>query len=194
MAKKSAPTPARPQSKRAKERDARTLSRIVEFADDVAKKTFAGREPKLDIPTRTKSNTIWNKKRGILEMGDATAERLLFNLNQAKQFMQTVPALELGEGADRCAEDAEPPRNVLQGLHTVAGTKGEKTFGDQDESTAFSRISRFRSRRCGKSCTSTPRNAARWWATSRSWTTAMRSIAGGWARVATRCRGSSSRM
>ena len=76
-------------SKSIKERDARTLKGIVNLADDVAKKALGGKEPKVEIPLRTRGNTIWNKKQGILQMGDAVAERELFNLNQAKQFMQT---------------------------------------------------------------------------------------------------------
>ncbi len=136
MAKKSASS--RPSvggtSKRIQERDARTLGKIVEFADDVAKKSFAGREPKLDIPLRTRSNTVWNKKQGILQMGDATAERLLFNLNQAKQFMQTC----LHSNSVKQLIDADKTLSLramfYKGLHTVAGTNGEKTFADQDES------------------------------------------------------------
>ncbi|MFN0012470.1 MAG: DNA topoisomerase IV subunit A [Phycisphaerales bacterium] len=136
---KSPPTAASP-SARMKERDARTLGKIVDLAEDVAKKTFAGREPKLDIPTRSKSNTIWNKKRGILQMGDAKAERMLFNLNQAKQFMQTC----LHSNSVKELIDAQKTLSLrgmfYKGLHTVAGTAavkgggGEKTFGDQDES------------------------------------------------------------
>src|SRR5258706_13550044 len=87
MAKKI-PTP--PATGRLKGRDKFTLGKIVDLADDVTKKTMGGREPKLDIPLRTRSNTTWSKKRGILEMGNATSERELFNLNQAKQFMQTM--------------------------------------------------------------------------------------------------------
>lgn len=120
-------------SKKLKERDSRTLGKIVDLADDVAKKTFAGKEPKLDIPMRTKSNTIWNKKRGILEMGDATAERELFNLNQAKQFMQSM--LHASTIRDLIqAEKTSSLRGVFyKAKHTVAGTK-ENTFDTQDES------------------------------------------------------------
>jgi DNA topoisomerase-6 subunit A len=140
MAKKSASssTPARtpPSAKaaaRLKERDARTVARLVELADDVAKKTFAGREPRIEIPTRTKSNTIWNRKQGILQMGPATAERELFNLNQAKQFMQTM--LHASTIKDLIqAEKTSSLRGVFyKAKHTVAGTK-ENTFDTQDES------------------------------------------------------------
>ncbi len=119
--------------KATKDRDARTLSKIVDLADGVAKSAFAGREPKIDIPTRARSNTIWNKKRGILTMGDATQDRLLFNLNQAKLFMQTM--LHGTSIKELIAADKTLSLRAMfyKGLHTVAGTT-EKTFGDQDES------------------------------------------------------------
>jgi DNA topoisomerase-6 subunit A len=120
-------------SKKVKERDAKTMGRIVGLADGVSKTALAMREPKIEIPLRTKSNTIWNKKRGILEMGDASLERELFNLNQAKQFMQTC----LHANSIKSLIDAEKSLSLrgmfYRGLHTVAGTK-EKTFADQDES------------------------------------------------------------
>ncbi|MGA2442173.1 MAG: DNA topoisomerase VI, partial [Tepidisphaeraceae bacterium] len=77
-------------SKRIKDRDKVTLNKIVGLADDVTTAAFKGRDIVVAIPTRTRSNTVWNKRRRILEMGDAKANRELFNLNQAKQFMQTV--------------------------------------------------------------------------------------------------------
>src|SRR5690348_15956577 len=73
-----------------KARDKATLGKITNLAEEVAQKALRGREPMVEIPTRAKSNTIWNKKQGILQMGFATQERQLFNLNQAKQFMQTM--------------------------------------------------------------------------------------------------------
>ncbi len=137
MAKK--PAPAAPAakssgvSKKVKDRDAKTQSRIVDLADSVSSTALAMREPKIEIPLRTKSNTIWNKQRGILEMGKASLERELFNLNQAKQFMQTC----LHANSIKSLIDAEKSLSLrgmfYRGLHTVAGTK-EKTFADQDES------------------------------------------------------------
>jgi DNA topoisomerase-6 subunit A len=120
-------------SKRTKERDSVTLKKLVGLADDVAKKTFGGKEPKVEIPLRTKSNTIWNKKQGILQMGEAVAERELFNLNQAKQFMQTMlHASTIKELIE--AEKTSSLRGVFyKAKHTVAGTK-ENTFDDQSES------------------------------------------------------------
>jgi DNA topoisomerase-6 subunit A len=116
-----------------KSRDKATLGKIVDLAGDVAKKALGGREPKLEIPLRTKSNTTWNKKQGILQMGSATAERELFNLNQAKQFMQTM--LHASTIKDLInADKTSSLRGVFyKAKHTVAGTK-ENTFDAQDES------------------------------------------------------------
>src|SRR3954452_7500494 len=77
-------------NKRIRERDKMTLGKVVALADNVATSAFKGKDIALPIPQRTRSNTLWNKKRGILQMGDAKSSRELFNLNQAKQFMQTV--------------------------------------------------------------------------------------------------------
>jgi DNA topoisomerase-6 subunit A len=131
MAKKSGGSGG--SSGRVKERDVRTGKKITELAQSVVKKSFSGKDPIIDIPTRAKSNTIWDKKHGILRMGDAYAERELFNLSQAKQFMQTL----LHSNSVRELIEADKTLSLrgmfYKGLHTVAGTK-EKTFGDQDES------------------------------------------------------------
>src|SRR6476619_2213368 len=134
MAKKTAtPTTTSAASTRLKSRDKVTMGKLTGLADDVSKKALGGREPKLDIPLRTRSNTNWNRKRGILEMGSATAERELFNLNQAKQFMQTMlHASTIKDLID--AQKTSSLRGVFyKAKHTVAGTK-ENTFDDQNES------------------------------------------------------------
>jgi DNA topoisomerase-6 subunit A len=116
-----------------KERDAVTTRKIVDLVTLVARNSLAGKEPRLEIPTRTKSNTIWNKKRGILEMGDGVAERPLFDLKTAKQFMQTM--LHSSTIKDLiAAQKTSSLRGVFyKAKHTVAGTK-ENTFDTQDES------------------------------------------------------------
>src|SRR3954469_12671983 len=135
MAKKSKSTASGDRvNKRMKERDKVTMTKIVDLADDVAKCAFKGNDICLPIPQRTRSNTLWNKRRGILQMGDAKASRELFNLSQAKQFMQTVlhgnSIKELIE-----AEKTLSLRGMFyKALHTIAGAKSEKTFADQTES------------------------------------------------------------
>src|SRR5215510_365889 len=136
MAKRKADS-ATSVNKRVKARDKETLGKIVDLADGVANCAFKKRNIALDIPTRTRSNTIWNKRKGILQMGDGKACRELFNLNQAKQFMQTV----LHGGSIKELINAEKTLSLrgmfYKGLHTIQGTGGEKTFAGQDESDAI---------------------------------------------------------
>ncbi|HLO40272.1 MAG TPA: DNA topoisomerase IV subunit A [Phycisphaerales bacterium] len=119
--------------RKVKDRDIETKSKIIKLADGVVKTTMSKKEPKIEIPTRAKSNTIWNKKRGILEMGDAFQERELFNLNQAKQFMQTL--LHASTVKDLIEQDKTLSLRGMfyRSKHTVAGTK-ESTFETQEES------------------------------------------------------------
>jgi DNA topoisomerase VI subunit A len=123
-------------SRRIKERDKATVGKIVDLADNVSTCAFKGRDISLTVPTRTRSNTLWNRKRGILQMGTATVDRQLFNLGQAKQFMQTVLH---GKNIRQLiqAEKTLSLRGMFYlGLHTIAGTAAEKTFAMQDESDA----------------------------------------------------------
>jgi DNA topoisomerase-6 subunit A len=137
MAKKKPTAGGDRVNKRVKERDKATMSKIVKLADDVSKSAFRGSDIQLAIPTRTRSNTLWNKRKRILQMGDAKSQRELFNLNQAKQFMQTClhgnSIKELIE-----AQKTLSLRGMFyKGLHTIAGTKDEKTFAAQVESDAI---------------------------------------------------------
>jgi DNA topoisomerase-6 subunit A len=120
-------------SRSMKERDAATTKKIVDLVSQIARNSLAGKEPRIQIPTRTKSNTIWNRKRGILEMGGGVAERPLFDLKTAKQFMQTM--LHSSTIKDLiAAQKTSSLRGVFyKAKHTVAGTK-ENTFDTQDES------------------------------------------------------------
>jgi len=119
-----------------KKRDDITVKKIVSFAGNVVKSSLAQREPNFEIPTRSVSNMRYNKKKRILEMGDATQTRSLFNLGQSRKFMQS---LLLSKG---CKELIDAGKTLslrgmyYMGLHTIPGTK-ERTFNDQGESDAI---------------------------------------------------------
>ncbi len=119
-----------------KKRDAVTTGKIKGLAEGVVKSSLAQREPNFDIPTRSVSNMRYNKRRRILEMGDATQTRSLFNLGQARKFMQS---LLLAKGCHDLI-DAEKTLSLrgmyYMALHTIEGT-GEKTFDDQGESDSI---------------------------------------------------------
>ncbi|MHC4870055.1 MAG: DNA topoisomerase IV subunit A [Planctomycetota bacterium] len=113
--------------------DERTMKRLVDLGGEVSRTAIGGEDPFVDIPTRALSNTRWNTRRRILEMGDARQRRNLFNLGQARKFMQTMLL------AGGCKELIEQGKTLslrsmyYKSLHTIAGTK-EKTFTGQEES------------------------------------------------------------
>ena len=113
--------------------DAKTLERLVGLGEAVSSESIGGRDPFVDIPPRALSNTNWNRQRRILQMGDASQRRNLFNLGQARKFMQTLLI------ASGCKELIEQGKTLslrsmyYKTLHTIAGTR-EKTFSGQEES------------------------------------------------------------
>ncbi|RMH14260.1 MAG: hypothetical protein D6695_01790, partial [Planctomycetota bacterium] len=76
--KSPAPAGAARRSDNWKERDEKTAQALRSLAESVVKSALSGREPKFEVPTRSASNTKWNKSRGILQMGSATNTRQLF--------------------------------------------------------------------------------------------------------------------
>ncbi len=116
-----------------KKQDRETIGKIKSLGESVVKSSLALKEPVVDIPLRTVSNTHFNKRSRILQMGDQKQHRELFNFGQSRKFMQTVL---LAKG---CKDLIEAEKTLsLRGmyyktLHTIAGTN-EKTFDDQSES------------------------------------------------------------
>ena len=113
-------------------RDAKTMKRLMDLADGVAEPPPRSRDPHVDIPARSLSNVRYNKQRRFIEMGRNTNRRQLFNLSQAKSYMQTIL---VASGVTQLIE--EDKTTSIRGLyyllkHTIEGTK-EETFDDQDE-------------------------------------------------------------
>jgi DNA topoisomerase-6 subunit A len=112
--------------------DQKTRKLIVELADEVVTAAAKKRDPQLDIPARSLSNTRWNKSRRIIEMGSQTNRRQLFNLSQAKSYMQTLLV------ATGCKQLIDQQKTTsIRGLyyllkHTIEGTR-EETFATQEE-------------------------------------------------------------
>src|SRR5215469_10779675 len=113
-------------------RDKKTLGDLKNLADGVVAAADRKREPYLDIPARALSNVRYNKTKRFIEMGSNTNRRQLFNVSQAKAYMQT---LLVASGCKRLID--EQKSTSIRGLyyllkHTIEGTK-EETFADQDE-------------------------------------------------------------
>lgn len=118
------------------DKDKKTLGSLRSMATEVAAFAERSRAPHLDVPSRSLSNVRFNQSRKIIEMGSGTNRRELFNLSQAKAYMQT---LLVGSGAKRLIEQGKT--TSLRGLyymlkHTIEGAK-EETFDEQSESDSI---------------------------------------------------------
>ena len=112
--------------------DKKTMKSLKGLADSVVKVAERSRAPHLEIPSRSLSNVRFNQSRKIIEMGSNRNRRELFNLSQAKSYMQT---LLVGSGCKQLIEQGKT--TSIRGMyyllkHTIAGTK-EETFDDQGD-------------------------------------------------------------
>lgn len=129
MAKKTKSTPA---TTNRSTKDKKTLGSIRGLADGVIQSAERGRAPYVDIPSRSLSNVRFNQSKRILEMGSGSNRRELFNLAQARSYMQTL-LVALG-----CKQLIDQGKTTsIRGLfyllkHTIEGTS-EETFDTQDE-------------------------------------------------------------
>ncbi len=114
-------------------RDKKTMGSIVGLADGVVVAAEKRKDPAVDIPARTLSNVRYSPRKGIIEMGNSTNRRQLFDLAQAKAYMRTMLV------ASGCKKLLLQGKSTsLRGMyymlkHTIEGTK-ENTFDDQEES------------------------------------------------------------
>jgi len=121
-----------PAPKKLKPGDQKTLRDLVTLADTVVAAAQKRRDPHVDIPSRTLSNVSYNRRKRFIELGKAKNRRQLFNLHQAKTYMQTILV------ASGCKQLLEQDKTTsIRGMyyllkHTIEGTK-EETFDTQSE-------------------------------------------------------------
>lgn len=113
-------------------RDEKTLGELIALADGVVRAAKARRDPHIEIPARTLSNVRYSPRKRIIEMGANTNRRQLFNLHQAKSYMQSM--LVAG-GAKTLIEQGKT--TSIRGMyyllkHTIQGAR-EETFDDQSD-------------------------------------------------------------
>lgn len=135
MAKKVKKTSVQEEVKEVpiKGRDVETMTKLQRLATAVAEVAKKRRDPYLDVPSRSLSNSQYNRRKRLIEMGGKTNRRELFNLNQARAYMQTIL---VGSGCSRLIRQGKS--TSIRGLyymlkHNIEGTK-ENTFEDQSES------------------------------------------------------------
>ena len=133
--RKPATAPAAPAAKpkvKLTERDRKTMGQLTGLADAVVAAADKAKDPHVDIPARSLSNVRYNRQKRFIEMGKGTNRRQLFNLSQAKSYMQTML---VGSGCKQLLEQGKTTsiRGMYYKLkHTIEGTK-ENTFEEQAE-------------------------------------------------------------
>ncbi len=113
-------------------RDRKTLTSLKTMADGVVRLAGRSRAPHLDVPSRSLSNVRYNRRKRYIEMGSGKNRRELFNLSQAKSYMQTML---VAQGCKQLIEQGKT--NSIRGLyytlkHKIKGTS-ENTFEAQNE-------------------------------------------------------------
>src|SRR5262245_41559395 len=114
------------------DKDKKTLKSVRALAGEVVAFAERSRAPYMDVPSRSLSNVKFNQSQKIIEMGSGTNRRELFNLSQAKAYMQT---LLVGKGCKELILEGKTTsiRSLFYLLkHTIEGTQ-EETFDTQDE-------------------------------------------------------------
>jgi len=113
-------------------RDKKTLRELVGLAERIVADADKKKDPFFEIPARALSNVRYNKSKRFIEMGSNKNRRQLFNLSQAKSYMQTVLV------ASGCKQLIDQQKTTsIRGLfyllkHSIEGTR-EETFDTQDE-------------------------------------------------------------
>ncbi len=89
--------------------------------------------PNIDIPLRTLSNVIFDKKSGQLTLGDKSSKRYYFNVAHAKKFMQTL--MVAGFCNSLLEENIHTSiRDMYYNLKRTLPQSDENTFDEQSES------------------------------------------------------------
>ena len=111
----------------------KTTGKLVGLAHQVLKQVDGRKNPTIAVPTRSLSNTFYDEKKKIVQLGDEKINRQFFNVSMAKKFMQTFLV------ADACKELIESGKTTsIRDLyyitkHTLGDTKNN-TFEEQEES------------------------------------------------------------
>ncbi|MFO0820787.1 MAG: DNA topoisomerase IV subunit A [Pirellulales bacterium] len=130
MAKKKAAKSA--EVVKLNDKDRKTLNALRSLAEEVLEYADRGRAPHIEVPSRSLSNVRFNQSKKIIEMGSGKNRRELFNLGQAKSYMQT---LLVSSGCKQLIEQGKT--TSIRGMfyllkHTIEGAR-EETFDTQDE-------------------------------------------------------------
>jgi len=116
------------------------LKRLEGWSAELAKAILELKEPVMQIPARTLSNTVWDERARMLKLGPEKIRRRFLDVKESRRFMQTVLMLSLIVEAMRA--DVFPTIRDLyyNGKHTIVfkdplgRVHRENTWDEQAES------------------------------------------------------------
>ncbi len=112
---------------------AEVTDRLVSMAERIIKQAEKLENPSVSIPVRSLSNVKFDEERSIIEMGDKVQNRVLFNVNMAKRFMQTFLIASACKDLLKSGKTTSIRDLFYMTKHTI-GKTNENTFDDQEES------------------------------------------------------------
>ena len=131
---KAVPVRAAASRRRGRKGDAAAVvGKLTALGRSAVEQIHAGKNPAVEIPLRTLANVKFDPKKSIIELAGDTQSRALFNVGQARKYMQTMLV------ASACKDLLDVGKTTsIRDLyyitkHTIAGTK-QNTFEEQEES------------------------------------------------------------
>ena len=112
--------------------DKRTIEKIEAMALNAIKAVHEKKIPSIQIPSRNKSNSIYNEAKKIIQMGDKKSYRKFSNMNQAKAFMQIFLIAEKCKNLIMGGVTTSIRDVYYDAKHTMENK--ENTFDDQADS------------------------------------------------------------
>ncbi len=109
-------------------------SKLKDFGNGIVRDIESKKSPKFVTGSRTRSNIVYNEKKGYLSLGPAHEERDFLNISQSKRFMQTVAI------ASKCHKFInENLHTTIRGLYyqlkySLGEDVDENIFSEQSES------------------------------------------------------------
>ncbi len=68
----------------------KTKEKLKKLGKKLTSEAKKGKNPNMDIPTRSLSNVVFDKKTKMVKLGTASSKRYLFNVAHIKKFVQTL--------------------------------------------------------------------------------------------------------
>jgi DNA topoisomerase-6 subunit A len=126
-------TSTKPARQRRRRDAADVRGKLVGLGEDAVTQIHAAKNPAVRIPVRTLSNVAFDPKKSIIELGDQKQSRALFNVGQARKYMQTF----LVASACKDLLDVNKTTSIRDlyyiTKHSIGNTK-QNTFEEQEES------------------------------------------------------------